>query len=92
VLMRKCHGNTGKLRWGKAGVAANGICERLLGTIRRECVGWLIPPSEAHLRRALRFLGRALQPWTLTYGVGSRRPRSRTCRAEIKAEGPPFSR
>ena len=33
---------------------ANAICERLIGTIRRECLDWLIPLSEAHLRRALR--------------------------------------
>jgi putative transposase len=33
---------------------ANGLCERVIGTIRRECLGWLIPLSEAHLRQALR--------------------------------------
>jgi putative transposase len=33
---------------------ANAICERLIGTIRRECLDWLIPLSAAHLRRALR--------------------------------------
>jgi putative transposase len=33
---------------------ANGLCERVIGTIRRECLDWLIPLSEAHLRRALR--------------------------------------
>lgn len=33
---------------------ANGLCERLIGTIRRECLDWLIPLSEAHLRHALR--------------------------------------
>jgi transposase InsO family protein len=33
---------------------ANAICERVIGTIRRECLDWLIPLSEAHLRRALR--------------------------------------
>ena len=32
---------------------ANAICERVIGTIRRECLDWLIPLS-AHLRRALR--------------------------------------
>ena len=31
---------------------ANAICERVIGTIRRECLDWLIPLSEAHLRRA----------------------------------------
>ena len=33
---------------------ANGICERVIGTIRRECLDWLIPLSEAHLRRILK--------------------------------------
>jgi putative transposase len=33
---------------------ANAICERVIGTIRRECLDWLIPVSEAHLRRMLR--------------------------------------
>jgi putative transposase len=33
---------------------ANAYCERLVGTIRRECLDFLIPLSEAHLRRILR--------------------------------------
>jgi putative transposase len=33
---------------------ANSICERVLGTIRRECPDWLIPLSEAHLRFTLK--------------------------------------
>lgn len=33
---------------------ANSICERVIGTLRRECLDWLIPLSEAHLRRTLR--------------------------------------
>ena len=33
---------------------ATSICERVIGTIRRECLDWLIPLSEAHLRRTLR--------------------------------------
>jgi putative transposase len=33
---------------------ANAICERVIGTIRRECLDWLIPLSEAHLRLALK--------------------------------------
>ena len=31
---------------------ANAICERVIGTIRRECLDWLIPLSESHLRSA----------------------------------------
>jgi len=29
---------------------ANAICERVIGTIRRECLDWLIPLSQSHLR------------------------------------------
>jgi putative transposase len=33
---------------------ANAYCERLIGTIRREFLDWVIPLSEKHLRRILR--------------------------------------
>jgi putative transposase len=33
---------------------ANAICERVIGTIRREWLDWMIPMSEAHLRSILR--------------------------------------
>ena len=33
---------------------ANAICERVIGTLRRECLDWVIPLSEAHLRSILR--------------------------------------
>jgi putative transposase len=33
---------------------ANAYCERLVGTIRRECLDFLIPVGEAHLKRILR--------------------------------------
>jgi transposase InsO family protein len=33
---------------------ANAYCERLMGTIRRECLDYVIPLSEKHLRRILR--------------------------------------
>jgi putative transposase len=32
----------------------NAICERAIGTIRRECLDWLIPLSESHLRFILK--------------------------------------
>jgi len=35
---------------------ANSICERVLGTLRRECLDWLIPLSESHLRQTLKTL------------------------------------
>lgn len=33
---------------------ANAFCERLVGTIRRECLDFIIPLNEKHLRRMLR--------------------------------------
>ena len=33
---------------------ANAICERVIGTIRRECLDWLIPLSASHLRSVLK--------------------------------------
>ncbi len=32
----------------------NALCERLIGTLRRECLDWVIPLSESHLRSLLR--------------------------------------
>jgi len=32
---------------------ANSLCERLIGTLRRECLDWIIPLSERHLRSVL---------------------------------------
>src|SRR5450631_2882157 len=42
---------------------ANAICERVIGTVRRECLDWLIPLSESHLRSILRM-------WTTHYNIG----------------------
>ena len=33
---------------------ANAFCERVIGTIRRECLDFVIPLSESHLKRTLR--------------------------------------
>ncbi|HXA18394.1 MAG TPA: integrase core domain-containing protein [Thermoanaerobaculia bacterium] len=33
---------------------ANASCERLIGTIRRECLDWIIPLGEGHLRAVIR--------------------------------------
>jgi putative transposase len=33
---------------------ANAFCDRVIGTIRRECLDWLIPFHERHLRGILR--------------------------------------
>jgi len=32
---------------------ANAFCERVIGTIRRQCLDWMIPVDERHLRRIL---------------------------------------
>ena len=41
------------LRSPVASPKANSICERVIGTIRRECLDWLIPVSAPHLRAIL---------------------------------------
>ena len=46
---------------------ANSYCERLIGSIRRECLDFLIPLSEGHLRRILK-------KWKTHYNQG--RPHS----------------
>src|SRR5712692_1101032 len=42
---------------------ANAFCERLIGTMRRECLDWLIPIHEGHLRWILR-------DWVIHYNRG----------------------
>jgi putative transposase len=55
------------LRSPVASPKANSICERVIGTIRRECLDWVIPLSEAHLRSILK-------SWVEHYNCG--RPHS----------------
>jgi transposase InsO family protein len=55
------------LRSPFASPKANAICERVIGTIRRECLDWMIPMSETHLRSILR-------EWVTHYNRG--RPHS----------------
>jgi putative transposase len=42
------------LRSPVASPEANAICERVIGTVRRECLDWMIPLSETHLRSILK--------------------------------------
>ena len=51
---------------------ANAYCERLIGTIRRECLDWLIVLNERHLRSILTGVGDALQPRSPTCQSWSR--------------------
>jgi putative transposase len=44
---------------------ANAFCERLIGTIRRECLDFVIPLNERHVRRLLR-------EWVAHYNRGPR--------------------
>jgi putative transposase len=53
---------------------SNALCERVIGTLRRECLDWLIPLSEAHLRQTLK-------SWVAHYNGG--RPHSRSVRASL---------
>ena len=46
---------------------ANAFCERLIGTVRRECLDYVIPLNEKHLRKTLR-------EWVTHYNQG--RPHS----------------
>jgi putative transposase len=42
---------------------ANAFCERLVGSVRRECLDFLIPLNEKHLRRILK-------EWVVHYNQG----------------------
>jgi len=42
---------------------ANAVCERVIGSMRRECLDWLIPLGESHLRGIL-------QNWVVHYNHG----------------------
>jgi transposase InsO family protein len=42
---------------------ANALCERLIGTLRQECLDFMIPLTENHLRRLL-------QEWVPHYNAG----------------------
>ena len=54
------------LRSPVTSLKGNAICERAIGTMRRECLDWLIPISEAHLRAILK-------EWVTHYNKGRAR-------------------
>ena len=53
---------------------ANAYCERLIGTIRRGCLDFLIPINERHLRRLVKVFLTPLQPRPPTLRVRARNP------------------
>jgi hypothetical protein len=55
---------------------ANAICERVIGTIRRECLDWLIPPVRSPPALHPTNLDRSLQWRPPAHGAGSRCSRS----------------
>jgi hypothetical protein len=57
---------------------ADAICERVIGTIRREWLDWLIPLTAPHLRSISVIMGSPLQYWAPAHSVGSRCSRSAT--------------
>ena len=50
---------------------ANAVCERVIGTIRRECLDWLIPISELHLRSVLKAWVTHYNEARPPHGIGS---------------------
>jgi hypothetical protein len=45
---------------------ANAYCERLIGSLRRECLDWFILLNERHVRNAGLRMGSSLQSGTAT--------------------------
>jgi putative transposase len=60
---RMCHLGLRVLKTPPRSPQANAFCERLLGTLRRECLDFLIPLTENHLRHSL-------QAWVRHYNEG----------------------
>jgi transposase InsO family protein len=58
-----CHLGLRVLKMPPHSPQANALCERLLGTLRRECLDFVIPLTENHLRRLL-------QEWAWHYNAG----------------------
>jgi hypothetical protein len=55
---------------------ANSLCERLIGSLRRECLDWAIPLSEGHFRSLLKMRSTYYNRETAPYGVRASRARS----------------
>src|SRR5262245_7569995 len=55
---------------------ANAICERLLGSVRRECLDHILILSEAHLRRVLKEYALYFNRARPHQGIGQRLPQA----------------
>jgi hypothetical protein len=55
---------------------ANALCERVIGTLRRECMDWIIPLSEGHLRQTLSAWMVHYNRGPATFLLGARYPRT----------------
>ena len=53
---------------------ANAICERLLGSVRRECLDHMLIVSEMHLRRVLKEYVKYFNRWRPHQGIAQRVP------------------
>jgi putative transposase len=53
---------------------ANAICERFLGSVRRECLDHILIVSEAHLRRVLIEYVNFFNRWRPHQGINQRVP------------------
>ena len=69
---------------------ANAYCERLIGTTRRECLDFLIPLSEEHLRRLLTEWRGLLQSGETAF-IARARPSHHLCRASDETGPAPAS-
>jgi putative transposase len=76
----------------------NAVCERVIGTVRRECLDWLIPLSASHLRFILKSWiahyngGVPICRWVRALRThGSSRASARSHLRDIVAENPTLS-
>ena len=78
------------LRTPRRAPQANTYCERLIGTTRRECLNFLIPLSEEHLRRLLTEWRELLQSGETAF-IARARPSHHLCRASDETGPAPAS-